>query len=95
MRDDPAILAYSGNEKRPITPSRSDCYIALFTVLAVLAGLIGVLGILGVIVMWVKPFDQDRPPWSFLLRGLGSSGASLALAFFAGRLARRRARPVE
>jgi hypothetical protein len=98
MRDYPAILAYSANEKRRIAPSRSDGYIALFTVIAVIAGLTGVLGIPPIIVAWAKPEwvgETERPPWSFLVLVLGFHGAALALAFVAGRLAWRRARPAE
>jgi hypothetical protein len=96
MSDRPATLAYSANERRRIAPSRSDWYIALFTVIAAVAGLIGLVGVVGFVVMWAKPawfFDPSEPPWWYFVIEFLFYGGALTLAFLAARLARRRARP--
>jgi hypothetical protein len=96
MPEDPVILRYSANERRRIAPTRSDWYIALFSVIAGIAGLIGFVGIASMAVMWIKPawFHQPEPlPWWVFAIGFAFYGLALALAFFAARLARRRARP--
>jgi hypothetical protein len=96
MPNGPAILHYSVNEKRRIAPTRSDWYVALFAVIAAIAGLIGFGGIASIAVIWIKPawFNESEPlPWWFFAIGFPFYGGALALAFFAAKLARRRARP--
>jgi protein-S-isoprenylcysteine O-methyltransferase Ste14 len=96
MADRPGTLEYSRNERRRIAPTRNDWYVALFVTIAAIAGLIGVVGISSMIFLWINLKWLDQPellPWWVIVVGFLFYGGALTLAYFAGRLARRRVRP--
>lgn len=93
----PSLEYAPKDRRRRIAPSRSDCYVGLFLTISAIAGVLGVMGVAWTVLIWVHPDSlglPEAPSGPDLGLEFALYGGALALAFFAGRLARRRLRPV-
>ena len=98
MSNQPPSLSYAPKERRRIAPSRSDCYVAMFLMISAIAGVIGVVGVIGLVLIWFAPASlgfPEGPSGLYFGLGLALYGGALTIAFFAGRLVRRRLRPAD